>query len=176
MEPLFAQAPTLDGAYWLDLVARVAHILSAIVLLGGIMYLRKVVAPSLTSTDGDVGEQLYAGRRGAWAMWVGIATGLLLITGFYNFFMIIRANPELPGAYHPLFGIKFLLAIVVFFFAALLAGKSAGAGRARQHAKKWLTLCLAAGVLVVVLGSVLRSLHLPLPAADPATDTAEENL
>lgn len=172
MESLLAQAPTLDGAYWIALLSRVLHILSAIVLVGGIAYLQKVVAATVTA-DGDPEQQLYAGRRRAWAKWVGISTALLVVTGVYNLILIIRANSQLPGAYHALFGVKFLLAIVVFFLAALLAGKSAGAGRARQHAKKWLTICLAAGLAVAALGSVLRSLH---PAAPVAAESAAEQV
>jgi uncharacterized membrane protein len=174
MEPLVAQAPTLDGAYWLALVSRVLHILGAIVLVGGIAYLRKVVAPGMTAGEDPEGARLYSGRRKAWAKWVGIATAVLLVTGFYNFFVIINTTDNLPGAYHPLFGVKFLLALVVFALAALLAGKTSAAQRFRMSPKKWLTLCLAAGIATVIAGSVLRSLHLATPSEVAPAATAED--
>ena len=154
-----AAQTTIDGAYVLALVSRVLHILGAIILVGGIAYLRKVVAPAAVAEGGDPADKLFSGRRKAWAKWVGIATILLLATGFYNLVLTIKANENLPGAYHMVFGIKFLLALVVFLLAALLAGRTTAANRLRQQALKWLTICLAAGIAVVVLASVMRSLH-----------------
>ena len=158
----------------MTLVSRVLHILGAIVLLGGIAYLRKIVAPGVAAGGDPDGAALYSGRRRAWAKWVGIATAVLLITGFYNFLMIVNTTADLPRAYHPLFGVKFLLALVVFALAALLAGKTSAAERFRQSPKWWLTLCLAAGIATVIAGSVLRSLHLPVPVMVEAPAEAAE--
>ena len=44
--PAQVEPPHVDATYLLALVSRVAHILGAIILLGGISYLRKVVAPA----------------------------------------------------------------------------------------------------------------------------------
>jgi len=157
VEMLFAELPVFDGAYFVALCSRVLHIVGAIILVGGIAYLRKVVVPACHH-EGDMAEQLYAGRRKTWAKWVGIATVLILASGIYNLIQIV--------------------ALVVFFLAALLAGKTSAADSFRSSAKTWFSVCLAAGLAVVVLASVLRSLHpwaaLPADAAEvAATEIAE---
>lgn len=179
METLIAQIfatqmPIMDGMYFLTLASRVLHLASAIILVGGIAYLCKVVVPGINRDEADIGKQLFSGRRKAWAKWTGISTLLLLVTGFFNFIQIVKANPDLPSAYHAVFGIKFLLAMAVFFLAAILAGKTSGADRFRQRAKMWLTVCLALGMTVVVLASFLRSLHLPGTPSDSAVEPANQ--
>jgi uncharacterized membrane protein len=171
MDILLAEVtpPEINTSYVLNLISRIAHILGAIVLLGGISYLRKVTAPALARKSERAPKRLYGGGRSAWAKWVGIATLLLLVSGFYNYLQIVRTNEKMPGVYHMLFGIKFLAALVVFFLAAILAGRTEAAERFRGQAKRWLTLCLACGVLVVVLGSIMRSFpHEPKATAAEA--------
>jgi uncharacterized membrane protein len=158
--------PHFDGMYWLLLASRVLHILGAIVLVGGLFYLCMIVAPAL-SAGGANADAWFAGRRGAWAKWVGIATLILLVTGFFNYFEIVKAN-DLATSYHMIAGIKILLALVVVFLASLLAGRSPAADQLRQRMKFWLGLCLLIGILVVILGSVLRSYpHTPKTVAGP---------
>jgi putative copper export protein len=129
-----------------------------------------VVGPRLRQSDSDAGsDPWFAGRRGAWAMWVGIASLLLIATGLWNYLQIIQLNEKMASSYHMLLGIKMLLALVVFFLAAVLAGKSGIAEQLRQKMKLWLGLCLITAVVVVALGSVLRTYpHNPKPLDGPA--------
>ena len=158
--------PHFDAAYWIALASRLLHILSAIVLVGGLFYLRMIVAPRLRHSDADSGsDPWFAGRRGAWAMWVGIATLLLIVTGLWNFVQTIRTN-EIATSYHMLGTLKIVAALVVFFLAAVLAGKSAVAERLRQNMKLWLGVCLIAAILVVAIGSAMRSFPRTLKPLD----------
>jgi hypothetical protein len=152
----------MDASFWL-LVTRVLHILGAIVLVGGVFYLRMVVVSRVRAEDSTADTDLwFSGRRGTWAMWVGIATLVLLVTGLINFLVIVRTNEPLGANYHAVFGIKVLLALVVFFLAAMLAGKSAAGERFRKNFRQWMGVCLILGIAVVALGSVLRSIpHMP---------------
>jgi uncharacterized membrane protein len=79
------QAPHLDSMYWIMLVSRILHILGAIILVGGLFYIRFVLSPVDTPPGTGPVDQLFGGRRATWAKWVGIATALLLITGFWNY-------------------------------------------------------------------------------------------
>ena len=90
---VFAQQtmPEINLMYWLMLLSRILHILAAIILVGGIFYLRSIVTPSIATPNANVDEQ-FGGRRAAWAMWVGIATLLLLVTGLWNYMQIIKTN------------------------------------------------------------------------------------
>ena len=153
-----AARPTVDAAYMLGITSRVLHILSAIVLGGGLFYIKTVF--SRRSSDA------FADRRGAWAMWVGIASLLLILTGLYNFIAINNAvkagGAKLPSTYHMLFGIKALLAIFVMFVGMILAGKTEAADKFRAAMPKWLNLGWAAVLAIVVLAAVMRSFSVPL--------------
>jgi uncharacterized membrane protein len=149
--------PRIDAMYWLMLASRFLHIFGAIILLGGIFYLRAVVAPTPAPNDAPDVDPLFGGRRAAWAKWVGIATLLLLVTGLWNYIQIIRTHERLDGLYHMLAGIKMLSALAVFLLAALLAGRSPAAQSLRRRMRLWLNVCLILGIATVALGSVLRS-------------------
>jgi uncharacterized membrane protein len=160
----FAQqaAPRFDSVYWIMLVSRILHILGAIILLGGLFYLRAIVIPLPRREGPGEGpsintDTLFGGRRAAWAMWVGIATLLLLVTGLWNYSQMIQMHEKLASSYHMIAGIKMLVGLALFFLAALLAGRSAAAQRLRQKMRFWLTVCLILGILTVALGSVLRT-------------------
>ncbi|MCA9230313.1 MAG: hypothetical protein KDA57_06665 [Planctomycetales bacterium] len=155
--PMFAQGmPVIDSGYVIQVASRVLHLVSAMILVGGLFYLRTVLSPA--------GEEAYfAGRRAIWAKWVGITSGLLLVTGIYNLMQIIgqskAAEVKLPPTYHMLFGIKFLLAILVMFLAAILAGKTAAADRFRSQMSKWLNVAWLASLLLIVLAAMLKTFH-----------------
>jgi uncharacterized membrane protein len=160
--------PHLDGMYWLLLASRVLHILGAIVLVGGLFYLRMIIAPTVAAGKTPSADAWFGGRRAAWAKWVGIATLILLITGLFNYIEIRNAN-DLAASYHMMAGIKILVSLVLIFLASLLAGRSSLADQLRGRMKFWLGLCLLIGMLTVALGSVLRSYpHTPKALAGPA--------
>jgi len=148
--------PHIDGMYWLMLLSRILHILGAIVLVGGLFYLRFVVSPVGAPAGAAPVDQFFSGHRAAWAKWVGIATLLLLVTGLWNYMRTINTR-ELPSSYHMIAGLKMLAGIALFFLAALLAGRSAAADAFRQKWRFWLNVCLLIGVVTVVLGSILRT-------------------
>lgn len=148
--------PTLDSTYWIMLVSRILHILGAIILAGGLFYIGYVVSPVAAPPGTQPPDQFFGGRRAAWAKWVGIATALLLITGFWNYIQFGKMY-DLPKAYHMVLGIKILAAIAVFLLAALLAGRTNAAEAIRQKWQLWLNVCLFLALITVVIGSVLRS-------------------
>lgn len=148
---MLAQA-TLDLDF-VGLVLRVLHTTGAATLLGGLIYMRFVLAPTAAGTA--EADTLFAGRRGVWARCVAAATLLLLVSGLWNFYRTYTAV-ELPPAYHMAFGLKFLIALAVFAIAALLAGKTGAAQRLRQRLVLWLNVALVATLVVFVLGAVLR--------------------
>ncbi len=160
--------PVFDGAYFAALVSRVLHTTTGATLLGGIVYLRWVAAPHASGGD------LYSGGRRAWAGCVGACTGLLLLSGFFNFWVIYTGNEKLPPLYHALFGAKFLLAVAVFALAALLAGKTSLAGRIQANSRFWLNVTLALLLAIFALGAVLKSIpHVPKTAAQAATTLSD---
>tara|TARA_Y100000994_G_scaffold223164_1_gene203872 strand:+ start:78 stop:614 length:537 start_codon:yes stop_codon:yes gene_type:complete len=158
---ILAESPIVNASYVLQLFSRILHILGAIILVGGLFYIRTVLAPA--ETDKTSADTCYAGRRAIWARWVGIATFLLLLSGFYNF-MTINGQAKVDGGkleptYHILFGIKFLLALLVMFIASILAGKTAAADRFRGQMRKWLNLGWLAAMAIVIIAAMMRTFH-----------------
>lgn len=146
----------LAASQVIPLLSRVLHILSAVILVGGLFYIRSVLSPAGV-------DACFAGRREIWAKWVGMASGFLLLSGLYNFFIIFSAAKEagekLPPTYHMLFGAKFLLALLVMFLSAILAGKTEAAERFRGNMGKWLNIAWLASLAIIVIAAVLRTLH-----------------
>lgn len=158
--------PTMDGTYWGMLVSRVLHILGAVILLGGLFYLRAIIHRTARADASDSTDQAFGGSRAKWAMWVGIATLLLLASGLFNYVMFMKLYDRFDGPYHMLFGIKFLLALAIFAIAAILAGRTPAANRMRLAMRGWLSLCIVLGLAILVIAAVMRSVpHVPKPVA-----------
>ena len=159
--------PVFDLAYAIQVLSRVLHILSAMIMVGGLFYMRTVLAPSATAgaatTGATSGEAYFANRRSVWARWVGMTTFFLLASGIYNLLTIIGQSKaldvKLPATYHMLLGIKFLLALLVMFVMSILAGKTTTADKFRGQMQKWLNLAWLAAIAIVVLAGVMRTLH-----------------
>jgi putative copper export protein len=172
LSPLFAAAQLdFTGPYFLSLLSRVMHTTCAATLLGGLIYMRFVLAPA--TPEGEREAALFHGRRKAWAMCVMICTLLLLVSGVYNLIMFLGVYKNLPKLYHPLFGVKFLLSIGVMAIMAFIAGKTALAQKMRANLTGWLNLALVMALSVFVLGAMLRSFR-DLPDARAAVAVAEE--
>lgn len=151
-----AAEPKVDAAFALRVTSRVFHIMFAIIIGGGLFYLRAVLAPAGA-------DACYANRRTVWARWVGIATFFLIASGLYNYIMFVReakaAGTPLPSAYHMLFGVKFLLALFVFFVAAILAGKTSLADKFRGSMAQWLNFAWLAVMAIIIIGALMRTYH-----------------
>jgi hypothetical protein len=120
----------------LALVLRWAHILSAVVLLGGVIYARWVQL--------GMSDEAAARFRG-----LAITTiALLALSGIYN----LLNKPRTPSPYHAIFGIKVLLALHVFAVAILL-GK---AGASSDKRLRWMSGIAISGIVIVLLSGYLR--------------------
>jgi len=80
------------------------------------------------------------------------------VSGFYNFLQVFH-NHELPPLYNIAFGIKFLLALVLFALSALIAGKSGAAIKVRRQLKRWLNVAVVCALLLFVIGGLLGKIH-----------------
>ena len=141
----------MDTQEILALLSRWAHIIPAIILVGGALFMRYCLGPALIE-QGDAGEAIRESVRRRWAKLVMVTTLLLLVSGLYNAY-VKAVGFHLDGIYLGLLTVKILLALVVFFFAALLAGKSEKAKGMREKEMAWLhILCIAMLVLVLIAG------------------------
>jgi uncharacterized membrane protein len=136
---------------YISLVMRWMHVLAAIALMGGAIFMRFGLHPSLAALGEDQQKALKAAVRGRWSKWVMGASAFLLISGAVNFALFMtRYNLEKP--YHMVIGIKMLIALAVLFIAATLVGRSANAEKFREKAVMWLNINLLLATIVVCLG------------------------
>ena len=146
----------MDTINWLDVALRWMHILAAIAAGGGTLFARLAVLPATEeSLSLDQRQAFHTAVRKRWSKVVAASIAFLLISGLINFINIVKLY-DLPKLYHPLFGIKFLLALAVFFIASVLSGRSSLADKFRQNARKWLTINAVLVVAIVLISGVLR--------------------
>lgn len=157
---------------YLNLGLRFLHLFAAFTAVGGLIFIRFALLPALGETDSGVREDVHAKVRPRWAKLVGISIGFLLLSGLANYILFVRTFKTLDTAwtdvyampYHMLFGIKFALALVMFFFASALAGKAAGLQKIRDNARFWINVNLFLAIVLVLVSGVMRQTHVGLTA------------
>lgn len=153
----------MDTAYWVAAVMRWAHVLAAIAAVGGSLYWTLVLMPAAGRIDAAARDTLAGEVRARWSKILGIAILLLLASGIYNLMAILQRYDLQGTPYHMWFGIKFLLALVVFLLASMLAGRSESAVKLRAAGSRWAKVTLLLAVIVVCISGALRLLCDTLP-------------
>ncbi len=145
------------------LLSRWAHILAAITAVGGTIYVRYALLPSVATLPDEQRRTLVEALRSRWSKAVMISIVFLLASGLYNFIVIARslntsgeAMQGIKPMYHALFGVKFLLALGIFFIASALVGRSAAFEKVRANAKRWATVNVVLAVVLVCLSGYMR--------------------
>lgn len=150
------------------LLLRWAHVLAAIVAMGGLVFARFGLLPAIADLDQQTRDRIHEAIRRRWLPWVIGAITVLLASGLANFLLFnarVKAEGWAGGAwmretsYHALFGAKFLLAMVVFYFASALVGRGEGTAWVRRGRGTWLTVTLGLALAVVLISGWMRQLH-----------------
>ena len=145
--------------FLLELLFRYMHILAAIALVGGTIYLRISVVPGLAALDEPARRRFQEAARRPWAILVMVTSLFLLVSGLTNMFLNI-ARFEFPdkadGGSGTWLALQLFLALPIFFIAARLAGRSEGAAKFREKQKLWLTVNVVLAIVVVCLGGLAR--------------------
>jgi uncharacterized membrane protein len=166
----------VDGSSldWLALLSRVIHILAAVTLAGGTFYQCAVLVPGVRIVQMGAASELDELLRGRWSKLVMASALFLIASGFYNYAITIQMASSgkitLPRSYHPLIGVKILVAFFIFFLASVLAGRSPAARRFQQHAPFWLAINSLAAVLVISLAGAAKMADRSLPGSARTTE------
>jgi uncharacterized membrane protein len=152
-----------DPLFPLLLLLRYMHILGAIALMGGTIFMRFALAPAVRELDPAMRAAVHEQVRSRWAKFVMLAAALLLISGIANLGLAARYEYKpifgMNGGYHMIVGIKFLLALPIFLFASFLAGRSEMAKKFQANALFWMNLNLALALTMVLIGGFLKFVH-----------------
>ncbi|MFM8803171.1 MAG: hypothetical protein ACKOK8_04580 [Planctomycetia bacterium] len=150
------------------LLLRWAHVLAAIVAMGGLVFARVALLPALSDLDAATRDRIHDAIRRRWLPWVIGAITVLLASGLANFLLFngrVKAEGWADGTwmrqtgYHALFGAKFLMAMAAFYFASALVGRGEGTQWVRNDRAKWLSVTLGLSLAVVLLSGWMRQLH-----------------
>jgi putative copper export protein len=153
---------------YVGLVFRWMHVLAAIAAVGGMIFLRFALMPSVSVLSDDARKTLHEAVRSRWSRVVMAAIALLLVSGLYNI-VVTAQRYELAAYYMPLFAVKFLLSLGIFFISSALVGRAPAFDPIRRNARFWLTLNLVLAIALVCIAGVLR---VAPKTAKPATETA----
>lgn len=133
----------------LDIFMRFLHIVSAVTLIGGALAWRFGMTAALEPLAAEMKTKLGNATAAALRPVMLSAMGGLLLSGIYNY---MGKSAGAPPAWHAVIGVKFLLVLHVFAVGFITTGQN-NQKRARQ-----LTGVAISGVVIVLLGAVLRYL------------------
>lgn len=160
-----------------EFIVRYAHVLTAILLAGGAMFLRFVLLPAIDDTE--LKQPLHERVRPKWAKLVGIGILILIVTGFYNYLVVQRPLHKGDGIYHMFMGFKMLMAFVAFFLASALSGRSPKLQPLRDNWRATGGLLILILAAIIGIGSFLNVRGEPVgnttsaEAVEPTTPNAE---
>lgn len=141
------------------LLARWLHILSAALALGVPIYVRFVLAPAMASLDEEPRSRLNEAIAKRWRIIVYVLIVIFLATGFYTFLGVRRWRDfpaDLKFRYHLYFGIKLVIALIMFFLSSALAGRSSALKFIRDKSGFWLTVLILLGLFIIVISGTMR--------------------
>ena len=157
-----------DPLFVLLLILRYMHILGAIMLMGGTIFMRFALLPSVKTLGDTPRQDLHQQVRSRWSKFVMLGSALLLISGIANLGLAARNDydPVFGLNYNMVVGIKLILSLPIFFFAAVLSGRSDMARKFQANAAMWMNVNLALALLMVLMGGLLRFVPRELKKAD----------
>ncbi|MDP7277478.1 MAG: hypothetical protein QF363_18520 [Planctomycetaceae bacterium] len=143
-------------------ILRVVHIATAIVLVGGTVFLRFVLLPSVKKIPEEIQLDLRdrLANRWKWIVHGGIA--LLLVSGFYNYLVVMRPMHTSDKRYDMFVGIKMLLAFLLFFLASALVGRSQVLKKFRDRSSATLLVMIVVALTIVGISGYLKIRGIPL--------------
>jgi uncharacterized membrane protein len=164
----------VDSQLLIDVVSRIVHVSTAIALVGGSVFMVFVLLPAARQLSAEQHDRLRGLVNQTWKRYVHTGILLFLVTGFYNYFRQMPLHKG-DGLYHGLVGTKIILALVIFFIASVLVGRSATFEWMRTGREKWLKIIvLLAAIIVAMSGFVkVRGPKAKLAEIQPGGQTVE---
>lgn len=140
----------------IPLISRWIHVGTTIVLVGGSVFLRFVLAPAAATLPESEHNTLRERVMGTWKRFVHVGILLFLLSGFYNYLAVTRPAHEGDSLYHALMGTKILLAFVVFFIGSALVGKSSALRKIRDKTNTSLLVLVLLSAIIVGIAGFLK--------------------
>ncbi|HTU46131.1 MAG TPA: hypothetical protein VMF91_13775 [Bryobacteraceae bacterium] len=139
---------------FVHLLFRFIHIASVILLLGGVVYARWVLVPTLNALPEDIRKRAARDAQERYRTTLFVLLILIVGSGLYNFF----TGPKHGQTYQIWFGVKMLLVAHIVASAILWATSPYGDVTVDGRSKRRLVSIAISGLLVVLISAYLRSL------------------
>lgn len=148
----------MDALFWFNVLTRWLHVTSAIIGVGAILFLALVIRPALAAQEPSARQAMMAAVLPRVKTVIHSAIGLLLLTGFYNYFMAIPKVRELAyrSLYHPIIGTKILLAFVLFGIISAALASAPAAANMEEGRWRWLSWMIVLALAILFLSAILR--------------------
>lgn len=158
----------MDSQMLIDVISRIVHLSTAIVLVGGSVFMVFVLMPTAEQLESGAHDKLRSLINGRWKRFVHIGILLFLLTGFYNYFRQMPLHKG-DGLYHALIGTKIILAFGIFFIASVLVGRAQGFEGMRVARAKWLKIIVLLAAIIVAMSGFVKVRSSAKNIAPPST-------
>ena len=141
-----------------DGVIQWLHVLSAVLAVGGVFFLRFILCPALKKLPPEQAgaeKPLLQSVRRAFMMVIHSSITVLILTGFYRFFKNLDLTRGWK-AYQALVGTKILLAFILFFIAIMLTLPREQPNYFQRNRDRWLLINFMLGSVIILLSAILR--------------------
>lgn len=153
---------------WIDIVSRWVHVGTAIVLVGGLFFMRFVLGPAAAQLSENEHAKLRELIMTTWKRFVHGGIALFIVTGFYNYLVVLGPQHKGDKLYHALLGTKILLAFAVFLLSSALVGRSKAFAGMRSNPRLWQGIILVLAALIIgISGFAKVALKPTTPVAAP---------
>lgn len=142
----------------LPTLLRFLHIAPAVIAGGATIFARIALLPALAALPDAERTRVKDAIDRRWRVVVMTCITLLLVSGIANFVLYQAPFHKGQPLYHALFGVKFLLAMVVFFLGSAMTGRSAALASIRANARLYVGLAATLVIAIVLISAVLRSI------------------
>lgn len=141
---------------FVHLLFRFIHIASVILLVGGAVYARQILVPTLNGLPEDIRKRAARNTQERYRFTLFTLLILIIGSGLYNFF----TGPKHGETYQIWFGVKMLLVAHIVASAILWATSPYGDVTVDGRAKRRFASIAISGIVVVLISAYLRSLTL----------------
>ena len=141
---------------WIAITSRWIHVGTAVVLVGGLVFLRFVLGPAAAQLPEEAHAKLKGLVLAKWKKFIHGGIALFVLSGFYNYLVIQAPLHKGDKLYHALMGTKILLALAVFFLSSALIGRSKAFAGMRTNPKLWQGIIIALAALIIGISGFVK--------------------
>ena len=139
------------------------HLMAAATVVGGVIFLRVATLPVLNALDKEQKESAEPIMVRKSKALIIHSLSVLVVTGILNLGRVFMTAPSPPSAlYLMLFVVKIMLVVTLFVLSFILLSPSPGFKKYHEARPKWLVVCIALGVSILLISSWLRLIPPPV--------------